>query len=64
MDPWVGKIPGEENGNPLQYSSLKNPVDRRGGLQALGWQKSPLNNKSQLATEQIALYRVSHELKF
>ena len=21
-DPWVGKIPGEGNGNPLQYSYL------------------------------------------
>ena len=24
----VGKIPGEGNGNPLQYSSLENPMDR------------------------------------
>ena len=23
--PWSGKSPGEENGNPLQYSCLKNP---------------------------------------
>ena len=26
--PGLGKSPGEENGNPLQYSCLKNPVDR------------------------------------
>ena len=26
--PWVGKIPGEGNGNPLQYSCLENPMDR------------------------------------
>ena len=26
--PWVGKIPGEGNGNPLQYSCLGNPMDR------------------------------------
>ena len=25
---WVGKIPGEGNGNPLQYSCLENPMDR------------------------------------
>ena len=25
---WVGKIPGEGNGNPLQYSCLGNPMDR------------------------------------
>ena len=25
----LGLIPGEGNGNPLQYSCLENPVDRR-----------------------------------
>ena len=28
FDSWVGKIPGEGNGNPLQYSCLRNPIDR------------------------------------
>ena len=28
FDPWVRKIPGEGNGNPLQYSCLENPIDR------------------------------------
>ena len=28
FNPWVGKIPGEGNGNPLQYSCLENPMDR------------------------------------
>ena len=28
FDPWVGKIPWQRNGNPLQYSCLKNPMDR------------------------------------
>ena len=38
-NPWVGKIagseksPGEGNGNPLQYSCLGTPMDRR-ALQA------------------------------
>ena len=27
FDPWVGKIPGEGNGTPLQYSGLDNPMD-------------------------------------
>ena len=27
FDPWVGKFPGEGNGNPLQYSGLENPMD-------------------------------------
>ena len=28
FDAWVGKIPGERNGNPLQYSCMGNPMDR------------------------------------
>ena len=27
FDPWVGKFPGEGNGNPLQYCCLENPMD-------------------------------------
>ena len=26
--PWLGRSSGEGNGNPLQYSSLENPMDR------------------------------------
>ena len=28
FSPWVGKIPGEGNGCPLQHSSLENSMDR------------------------------------
>ena len=28
INPWVGKIPGGGNGNPLQYSCLKYPMER------------------------------------
>ena len=28
FNPWVGKFPGEGNGNPLQYYCLENPMDR------------------------------------
>jgi len=28
FNPWVRKIPGEGNGNPLYYSCLGNPMDR------------------------------------
>ena len=28
FDPWVGKIPGGGNGNPLRYSCLENSMDR------------------------------------
>jgi len=27
--PGLGRSPGEGNGNPLQYSCLENPIDRR-----------------------------------
>ena len=27
--PGLGRSPGEENGNPLQYSGLENPIDGR-----------------------------------
>ena len=29
LELWVRKIPREGNGNPLQYSYLGNPMDRR-----------------------------------
>ena len=29
-NPGSGRSPGEGNGNPLQYSCLENPMDRRG----------------------------------
>ena len=29
FDPWVRKIPGEGNDNPLQYSCPENPMDQR-----------------------------------
>jgi len=28
FDPWIGKSPREGNGNTLQYSCLKNSMDR------------------------------------
>ena len=28
LSPGLGRCPGEGNGNPLQYSSLENPMDR------------------------------------
>ena len=40
--PWLGRSPGEGNGNPLQYSCLENPMDRGAwqatvhGLQRVG----------------------------
>ena len=37
--PGLGRSPGEGNGNPLQYSCLKNPwTEEPGGLQSMGSQ--------------------------
>ena len=41
--PGSGRSPGERNGNPLQSSCLRNPMDRgSGGLQPTGLQKSDM----------------------
>ena len=38
--PGLGRPPGIENGNPLQYSCLKNSMDKElGGLQTMGSQR-------------------------
>ena len=38
--PGSGRSPGEGNGNPLQYSCLENPMDRKAcGLQSMGSQR-------------------------
>ena len=36
--PRLGRSPGGEHGDPLQYSCLENPMDR-GGLQSTGSQR-------------------------
>ena len=39
-DPWVEKIPGGGNGNPLECSCLENPwTEEAGGLQPTGFQR-------------------------
>ena len=38
--PGLGRSPAEGNDNPLQYSSLGNPMDVMTGLQSMGLQKS------------------------
>ena len=42
-----GKIPGEENGNPLQYSCLGNPMDR-------GAWRAPVHRVAELDTTEYA----------
>ena len=42
FDPWVGKIPGERNGNPVQYSCLENSTGRGAwqATQSMGSQRA------------------------
>ena len=37
--PGWGRISGEGNGNPLQYSCLENPMEKAGKLQSTGFQR-------------------------
>ena len=48
----LGRYTGEENGNPLQYSCLGNPIEREetGGLQSVGLQKSQIGHKDRMTT--------------
>ena len=52
--PWLGRSPGEGNGNPLQYSCLKNP-EEPGGLQSIGSQRVRYNWSTLACTSQILL---------
>ena len=52
FDPWVGKIPGEGNGNPLQYFCLRKSVDRGGWPAAV-----------HSAAESQMLLSISHRVK-
>ena len=57
--PGSGRSPGEENGNPLQYTCLENPMDRGAWWATVhGPQKSQtqLNNKNKSLS-----YRVKSE---
>ena len=35
--PWLGRFPGEGNGNPLQYSCLENLMDGRAWKATVHW---------------------------
>ena len=45
--PWSGRSPGRRHGNPLQYSCMENPMDRR------AWWASPRGHKKSDTTEQL-----------
>ena len=50
--PGLGRSPGEGNGNPLQYSCLKNSMDR-GGLWATVHEAAELDRTEGLSTHTL-----------
>ena len=55
--PGLGRFPGEGNGNPLQYSCLENPVDRRAWCRLLymGSQRVGHNWETSLSLSHLLL---------
>ena len=55
FDLWLGRSPGEENGKPLQYSCLDNPMDR-GVWQAIAYGVAELNTTKRLSVHTICIH--------
>ena len=65
--PGSGRCPGEGNGNPLQYSSLENPMDRGAcELQSMGSQKSQtrlVTNNLIIASSRLSMIALSEKFQ-
>ena len=48
--PWLGRSPGEGNGNPLQYSCLENSHGQRGMAGYSPWSQKESDTNKQLST--------------
>ena len=55
LDPCIGKSPGGGNGNPLQYSCLKNPRDRGAIAQRVAKSGPGLNNRARMRELQVTM---------
>ena len=53
--PWVWKIPGGGHGNSLQYSCLKNPMDRGPGCTTVHGVANSWTRLKQLSTHRLGL---------
>ena len=49
--PGSGRFPGRGNGNPLQYSCLKNPTDRGAWWAMIHWVAKRQTRLKQLSTD-------------
>ena len=56
-----GRSPGEGSGNPLQYSCLGNPMERR-ACQATVSPWDPKRARRDLVTEQQGVYNIQRDL--
>ena len=55
---WLGRSPGEGHGNPLQYSCLKNPMDR-----GAWWAAVHRVTKNQTQLKQLCTHAITHTSK-
>ena len=57
--PGLGRCPGEEHGNPLQYSGLENPPEQRSlvGYSPWGCKESDMTVRLSAAQPEVALER-------
>ena len=53
--PGLGKSPGEENGHPLQYSCLENPMDRGASMATIHSVAKSWTRLKQLSTQHTSL---------
>ena len=53
--PGSGRFPGEGNGNPLQYSCLRNPMDRRAWWATVHWVAKELDTTERLCNKLLIL---------
>ena len=57
--PGLGRSPGEGNGNPLQYSCLGNPMDRRAWRAAVHRVAKSQTQLSDQATTKTFLFEIN-----
>ena len=55
FNPWVGKIPGEGKGYPLQYSGLENSMDRLVHVVTKSWTQLSYFPEKAMATHSSTL---------
>ena len=60
MIPGLGRSPGEEHDNPLQYSCLENPHGQRNLVGYSSWDHKESDTTGQLNTARSAFYPLTH----